>query len=111
MASKVPVKVTASRSKGKAAKGKLRHIIITPGKNGGHTVEHHFHPPESSGKSNPMAYMPPPEPEQYPFSDKADTMQHLDSALGGPSVMPQQTASSDTGAGGDDEDAGDEQAA
>jgi len=82
MATKHEVKVTASRG-GKRPSRELERIVIEPGANGGHTVKHHYKPP----KARKGMSMPYEEPESFPFSNKADTMQHLDQNLPGPSVM------------------------
>jgi hypothetical protein len=88
MATKKEVKVHASRKGGKTPGRKLRRTVIEHGANGGHTVRHEYEAPK--GKRGMM--MPYEEPESFPFSNKQDTMNHLDSTLEGPSVMGKQGA-------------------
>ncbi len=82
MPTKKEVKVHASRG-GKKPGRKMVRTIIEHGANNGHTVKHEYERPK--GRASMMASYE--EPESFPFSDKADTMQHLDQTMPGPSVM------------------------
>ena len=63
----------SSPSKERSSKKKLDRITITPGKNKGHVVEHHYR--TESGD----LYMH--RPEVYPFSDGHEMMKHLSKHL------------------------------
>lgn len=101
MASKREVKVSATRG-GKRPKREIERIVIEPGANGGHTVKHHYKAPKTRGGMGMPAYE---DPESFPFSNKADTMQHLDQNLPGPSVMGQDEPDADNAGGASDNDA------
>ena len=61
----------AKTARGRAAK-KLHHIEVHPAKNGGHTVQHHYH-------SDGMAYH---EPDIFAFGEGPETISHLMDHLG-----------------------------
>lgn len=65
--------VTASASAQGTPKNTLDHIRISPAKNGGHTVEHHY---KNSGMN---AYK---SPDIYAFGSGPETMAHLNDHLG-----------------------------
>jgi hypothetical protein len=66
------------------AKHKLASIRITPGKNGGHTVQHEFAPEATSTKGmNGGIYNAAPPSETHTFGpgDHSGLLKHITSAL------------------------------
>jgi hypothetical protein len=66
------------------AKRRLASIRITPGKNGGHTVQHEFAPEATSTKGmNGGIYPTTPPAETHTFGpgDHTGMMKHLQAAL------------------------------
>jgi hypothetical protein len=102
MAQKEAVKIKASRD-GKRPSRQLHEIRIVPGENGGATVHHHFKAPKASSK-NAMAFPSYEEPEQYPFDNKTDVLNHLDDTLPGAKVMSAQNGDAGDADAGDSDD-------
>lgn len=76
--------MVSARGKKAAAKRNVRHMTITPSKNGGAAIETHFHPTKKTGAADDAAapYMAEsPESEMHTTQTPEETGAHVASML------------------------------